>query len=188
MTREDLGKEDYLEFLERLSDQPVPELLRSAKDRAAVQRWVQGVLDNERAGMDRMFESISHTLRFIPNVIINAITVKYIDAPIAARITAKLSIKQAAPLADGLPVEYIAESTAHLEPRLAAQLLAAMKPKRVKLVIERMMTQHPHKVLDIFAFADSALFVLVKPDRAFLQQSEEGMSSARQQVLARFRR
>jgi hypothetical protein len=187
MTDQTDGLEEYLEFLERLSDQPVPELLRTANDRVAVQRWVQAVLDNERAGMDRMFESISHTLRFIPNVIINAITVKYIAAPIAARITAKLSLKQAASLADGLPTEYIGEAAVHLEPRLAAELLSAMKPKRAEPVIRRLMTLHPLKLLDVFSFADAALFELVRPEPSFLQNSEAGMSRARQQVLARFR-
>lgn len=183
-----MDREDYLAFLERLSDLAPPETLRVAKDPAAIQEWLQRVLDYERAGMDRMFESISHTLRFIPNVIINAITVKYIDAPIAARITTKLGVKQSAALADGLPVEYIAESAIHLDPMLASQLLAAMKPKRAKQVIERMMATHPRKVLDIFALADESLFVLVEPDRTFLQQSDAGMSIARQRVLARFRK
>lgn len=187
MGRENADKE-YHEFLERLSDQVPPDALRNVEDPAAIQSWLQSVLDYERAGMDRMFESISHTLRFIPNVIINAVTLKYIDAPIAARITAKLSIKQSAALADGLPVEYITKSTAHLDASLAAQLLAAMKPKRAKLVLECIIDQHPGKALDIFACADKPLFELVKPGKAFLQQSEEGMSSARQQMLARLRK
>lgn len=182
-----MEREDYLEFLERLSDLAPPESLRLAEDPVAIQEWLQSVLDYERAGMDRMFESISHTLRFIPNVIINAMTLKYIDAPIAARITGKLGVKQSAALADGLPVEYIAESAAYMDARLAAQMLSAMKPKRAKQVIELMMVEHARKVLDIFAFADNNLFALVKPDSRFLQQSEEGMSSSRQQVLARFR-
>ncbi|WP_156497564.1 hypothetical protein, partial [Oleiphilus sp. HI0043] len=105
-------REEQLEQLERQSESDLPEIISGMSDEQfeAVFDLVESVLERERKGFDRFFESISQTLRYIPNFLVLAITNKYIDPPIAARITSKLPIKSAVQIAKGLSVEYVCET------------------------------------------------------------------------------
>jgi hypothetical protein len=183
-------KEKHIEFLEKLTGEALPEFFNdlNISDTEKIHAWVSSIIDKERAGLDKLFDAMTHTFKYIPNFLLIAITNKYIEAPIAARITEKLSLKQAVAIAGGLSVDYVGETSLYLDSKFAAELLAALPKKQAKLIVELVAHKHPLTILDIFAYADKKLIKLVKPlaglaglagmDRSVLSQS-------RKDVLAR---
>lgn len=152
-------REEQLEQLERQSESDLPEIISGMSDEQfeAVFDLVESVLERERKGFDRFFESISQTLRYIPNFLVLAITNKYIDPPIAARITSKLPIKSAVQIAKGLSVEYVCETAVFMNERYSVELLARLPKKQAQDVIACLAEQHPLRVLDILEYADKSL-------------------------------
>ncbi len=180
-------KEKHIEFLEQLTDGDLPEFIESlnADETELIHTWVSSILEKERAGLDSFFESMSQTFKYIPNFLIIKITNKYIEAPLAARITAKLPLKQAISIASGLSVDYVGEAAVYLENEYAALLLAALPKKQAKQIIEYLFNAHPLKVLDIFAYADAKLFKLAKPSAEFKNKDRSTLSNLRCDVLDR---
>ena len=120
------------EILERLSDLSSVELSReiesfSLEQLREVSNLVDGILDKERAGLDSLFAVMTHTMKFIPNLLLISLTPKYIEPPIAARICAELTVKQAVSIANGLRPEYVAEASRYMSLELAKQVLTNMK-------------------------------------------------------------
>lgn len=156
-------------------------------DAKELDSWVAAVIARERAGLDKLFDAMTHTFKYIPNFILVAITNKYIEAPIAARITEKLSLKQAVAIATGLSVDYVGETALYLDRSFAAELLEALPKKQAKKIVEFLAQEHPMIVLDVFAYADDSLFRLVKPFPELEQLDYADLSDARKSVLARFK-
>ncbi len=146
-----------LDELKRLTHLDVPADFQKldARSRRAVLAYVEQVVEQERAGMDRLFESISHTMKYIPNFLLQAITQKYIDPPIAAKITVKLKLKDAIGIANGLPAEYVAESARYLESEYAAQFLGGLNNKLQKAVVDVLARRYPIVMLDIYQYVDA---------------------------------
>jgi hypothetical protein len=181
-------KAKHIEFLERLTDDSLPVFIESlsAEHTEVIHSWVSNILEKDRAGVDRLFESMTQTIKYIPNFILVAITHKYIEPPIAARITAKLKLKQSVGIASGLPAAYIGETAVYLENEYASILLSALPKKQAKKIVEFLFESYPLKVLDIFVYADSNLFKLAKPPMAFLKIDQTLLSDQRREVFVRF--
>jgi len=180
-------KEQHIEFLEQLTGEALPEFFNhlNASDTEKIHTWVSSVITKERAGLDKLFDAMTHTFKYIPNFLLIAITNKYIEAPIAARITEKLSLKQAVAIAGGLSVDYVGETSLYLNSQFAAELLLALPKKQAKQIIESLAQKHPLSVLDVFAYADKKLFNLVKPLAGFNHIDKKSLSDSRKDVLAR---
>ena len=179
-------KEKQLELLEQLTAETLPEFFRDldAGDAENIHAWVSSLIEKERAGLDKLFDAMTHTFKYIPNFLLIAITNKYIEAPIAARITEKLSLKQAVSIAAGLSPDYVGETSLYLESHFAANLLAALPKKQAKQIVESLVQTHPLKVLDVFAFAEKKLFKLVKPLAALKVLDEKLLSDSRKEVYS----
>jgi hypothetical protein len=180
-------KEKHIEFLEKLTGEALPEFFNdlNAGDTENIHAWISSVIAKERAGLDKLFDAMTHTFKYIPNFILIAITNKYIEAPIAARITEKLSLKQAVSIAGGLSVDYVGETALYLNSQFAAELLAALSKKQAKSVVELLAQKHPLNILDVFAFADKKLFNLVKPLAGMEDINRAVLSKSRKDVLTR---
>jgi len=180
-------KEQHIEFLEQLTGEALPEFFNhlNTRDTEEIHAWVSSVIAKERAGLDKLFDAMTHTFKYIPNFILIAITNKYIDAPIAARITEKLSLKQAVAIAGGLSTDYVGETSLYLDSQFAAGLLLALPKKQAKQVVELLAQKHPLTVLDVFAYADKKLFNLVKPLASLAHIDQSVLSDSRKDVLAR---
>lgn len=181
-------KAKYIESLDRLTDDSLPVFIESlsAEHTEVIHTWVNNILEKDRAGVDRLFESMTQTIKYIPNFIIVAITNKYIEPPIAARITAKLKLKQSVGIASSLPAAYIGETAVYLESEYASILLSALPEKQARKIVEFLFQYYPLKVLDIFYFADSRLFDLARPPIEFLQIDRAQLSDQRREVFVRF--
>ena len=180
-------KEQHIEFLEQLTGEALPEFFNhlNATETENIHNWVASVIAKERAGLDKLFDAMTHTFKYIPNFILVAITNKYIEPPIAARITEKLSLKQAVAIACGLSVDYVGDTALYLDSQFAAELLLALPKKQTKQIVESLVHKHPLTVLDVFTFADEKLFKLVKPLAGFEQIDCSMLSESRKGVLAR---
>lgn len=149
-------RELLLEQLERLSEAELDSKLTKLDDEtfAELSHLVNRVLEKERKGFDRFFESISQTLKYLPNFLVLAITNKYIEPPIAARITSKLPIKSAVQIAKGLSIDYICNTAIYMDESYAAELLSKLPNKTSKAIILALCESHPLRLLDILAFAE----------------------------------
>jgi len=181
-------KEKHIESLEQLTGEALPAFFNhlNADETENIHTWVSLVLEKERAGLDKLFDAMTHTFKYIPNFLLIAITNKYIEAPIAARITEKLALKQAVAIAGGLSADYVGETSLYLESHFAAELLGALPKNQVKQIVESLIQKHPLKVLDVFSYADKKLFSLVKPLVSFDHIDTALLSEARKDVLKRF--
>lgn len=143
--------EEVLAFLDSLSEKPLSAKIKSldAKSLAAVNALVEDILERERAGLDSLFSSMTHTMKFIPNILLQTLTAKYIEAPIAAKITAKLTSRQAVGIANGLKADYVAEASRYMEPHHAAELLANMANRKARASLECLIEISPGKAIDL---------------------------------------
>ncbi|MFT7186692.1 MAG: hypothetical protein ACI84K_002096 [Pseudohongiellaceae bacterium] len=180
-------KEQHIECLEQLTGEALPAFFNhlSASDTEQIYRWVSSVIVKERASLDKLFDAMTHTFKYIPNFLLIAITNKYIEAPIAARITEKLSLKQAVAIAGGLSADYVGETALYLDSQFAAKLLLALPKKQAKQIVVSLVHKHPLTVLDVFTYADKKLFNVVKPLAGFEQIDCSVLSDSRKGVLAR---
>ena len=183
------NKQQNLAGLAQLVDKQLPDLLHKldTNEIEELYSWVSVVLEKERAGLDKLFSAMTHTFKYIPNFLLIAITNKYIEAPIAARITERLSLKQAVSIASGLPASYVGETSLYLEHKFSAELLAALPKKLAKNIVECLLEEHHIKVLDVLAFAGEPFLAVVKPLKAFDQIDSSTLSDSRKSVLSRLR-
>jgi len=181
-------QEQHIEFLEQLTEESLPDFFceLSEDDTQNIHAWVSCVLEKERSGLDQFFGSMTQTFKYIPNFLIISITNKYVEPPIAARITEKLTIKQAVSIAIGLSPEYVGETAVYIESKFAAQLLAALPKRQAKKIVEFMFEIYPLRVLDVFAHAEEKLFNLAKPPDKFINRDRSTLSELRCGVLERF--
>lgn len=182
------NKSSMLEHLARLEGQKLPDhILDLSKDEVeSVVHLVDSILEKERAGLDKFFNSVSQTLKYLPNFLILALTNKYIDAPIAARITSKLPTKQVINIAKGLGARYLGDAAVFMDPEIAALIIKSLPTKNAKGMISYMLDTHPISVLDIFAHADKRMFKLVSPPRSFLNFDAAKLNKLRLETYNRF--
>ncbi len=144
-----------LDYLIELSEGHLPAFIETLEphDRHELRNYVESVMVRRDAGLDKLFESTSLVMKFIPNVILHSITCRYIDPPLAARIANKLTVRQAIGVTAGLPIEYIGETAAYLHNRHAVEILEGLKPELIAAVFEYLMSNYPLRGLDILEFA-----------------------------------
>ena len=117
------------------------------KSLSAIKSLVEDILERERAGLDSLFSSMTHTMKFIPNLLLQTLTIRYIEPPIAARITEKLTLKQAVAVANGLKAEYVAETSCYLTGVKAAELLTGMQTRKASKALAATIECHPERAL-----------------------------------------
>tara|TARA_R110002167_G_scaffold125911_2_gene306415 strand:+ start:1021 stop:1584 length:564 start_codon:yes stop_codon:yes gene_type:complete len=179
------SQQDKLNYLAELTETSTPQFFKtlSGKELTELKVYVESVVNKREAGLDRLFESMSMMMKFIPNFILHAITPKYIEPSIAARITGKLTVKQALGVTTGLPIEYIGDTSAYLESQLAADILSGIKNSRVEKILAYLVSNHPLKALDILEHVSNDLLKIAKPLIPESLSVHIGLSSARQEIL-----
>lgn len=178
---------EKLEYLESLSDQCLSKEIRSldAKALDEVTELVTQVLKKEGAGLDSLFDSMTHTMKYIPNVLLQSLTRKYIEPPIAARIASRLTLKQSLGVVGGLSPGYIAQTTHYLDTELAGEILAGMKRSKAIAVLQALAVEAPLKVLDLCTYIESDLLQASRLTGYFEDFDEEGLTEKRRLALKR---
>ena len=179
-----------LDYLIELTEDSIPSFINtlSSNDVQELRDYIQSIVDRDEAGLDKLFESMSMMMKFIPNFILHSLTPKYIEPSIAARITNKLTVKQALGVTTGLPIEYIGETSAYMDSRHAAEILTGLKPKVLKPVIDYVFQHHPLKALDILEYVSDSVLSVAKKNVTTAGFDKANMSSARIATLDRIQR
>ena len=179
------NQQDKLNYLAELTETSTPTFFNtlSETELAELETYIKSVVSNGEAGLDRLFESMSMMMKFIPNFILHAITPKYIEPSIAARITSKLTIKQALGVTTGLPIVYIGDTSAYLESQLAAEILSGIKKNRVEQILAYLVSKHPLKTLDILEHVSEDFLKIAQPLIPVSLSEQTGLSSARREIL-----
>ncbi len=181
MTRQ----QDKLNTLAELTESSTPAFFNSLSEEhlTELEVYLEAVIQHREAGLAKLFESMSMMMKFVPNFILHAITPKYIEPSIAARITSKLTVKQALGVTSGLPIEYIGDTSAYLDSQLAAEIIAGIKKNRIEPLFEYLVNNHPLKSLDIFEHLSKDLLRIAKPLLPNKLTEETNISAARRNIL-----
>jgi len=176
-----------VEYLESLADSAIPEGIADLSPEVLSQfvLLVNDILVKERAGLDGLFDSMTHTMKFIPNVLLQTLTKKYIEPPIAARIASRLSFKQALGVTSGLPILYIVEAAKYLETKLAAELIEGMNKKKSVPILEALAERYPLRALDVCSHVSDKSLRACDLLACFDGLDRENLNGARQQTLGR---
>lgn len=179
------SQQDTLNYLAELTGNSTPAFFNalSEKELTELESYVKSVIDRGEAGLDRLFESMSMMMKFIPNFILHAITPKYIEPSIAARITSKLTVKQALGVTTGLPIEYIGDTSAYLESQLAAEILSGIKKNRVEQILAYLVNKHPLKTLDILEHVSKDFIKFAQPLIPVSLSEHTDLSPARREIF-----
>jgi|GEM_PF-1421095 len=180
-------RDELIEFLEAHCDEPLDAALLALSDAqlAALKEYVTGVLEQERAGLDRMFETISQTMKFIPNFLLQSLTHRYIEPPIASRITRKLTMKQAVSIASGLQTNYLIETARYMEPDYGTELLLALPKQRYVEVFEGLLEEYPLKALDMIEGLNDRQLARISPPDSLAQIERRHLGGHRMATLKR---
>ena len=142
-----------LEFLETLSENEIPEFLAdlTPPQLNQLRTYVQGVVDEQNAGMDKLFQSMAMAIKFIPNFFLIGIIKQFIEPAIAARIAVTLPLKESLSLAHSMEPDYLGETSVHLPTDLTLKITSGLKPRLQEQVLQYMAQKHPLRALDIAA-------------------------------------
>jgi len=176
-----------VEYLESLADSAMPEGIADLSPEVLSQfiLLVDDILIKERAGLDGLFDSMTHGMKFIPNLLLQTLTNKYIEPPIAARIASRLSFKQSLGITSGLPIPYIVEAARYLETGLAAELVEGMNKKKSVPVLGTLAERYPLRALDVCSHVSDKLLRACDLLACFDGLDREHLNDARQQTLDR---
>ena len=179
------SQQDNLNYLAELTEISPPAFFNKLpeEDLNELKEYVDAIVSKSETGLDKLFESMSMMMKFIPNFILHSITPKYIEPSIAARITSKLTVKQSLGVTSGLPVEYIGDTAAYLDSQYAANILSGIKKNKVEQLIDYLMNNHPLKALDIFEYVSADILRIAKPLIRTSTYDEASLSSARREIL-----
>jgi len=179
------SQQDNLNYLAELTETSTPYFFNelSEENLNELKEYVDIIVSKGETGLDKLFESMSMMMKFIPNFILHAITPKYIEPSIAARITSKLTVKQSLGVTSGLPVEYIGDTAAYLDSQHAADILSGIKKSRIEQIIDYVVDKHPLKALDIFEHVSADILSIAKPLIQASTFDEASLSFARREIL-----
>lgn len=105
--------------------------------RTVRERAVATLYDEHRAAYQR----VATITRLLPTALNVRITLRAFPPLLAARIAGELPPERAAELVNRMPVDYLTEACAHLDPRRAAPLIRKVNKDRVLAVIAELITQ-----------------------------------------------
>src|SRR5262245_26602752 len=101
------------------------------------ERAVATMYDEHRAA----FQRVATITRVLPTALNVRITLRAFSPMLAARVAGEMPPDRAAELANRMPVEYLAEACAHLDPRRAAPLIRRVRQDRVIAVIMELIAR-----------------------------------------------
>lgn len=178
-------KQQLLKHLETLANQELPESFYRYKEAEIkhIVRFADDVVAFQTAGLDKLFESMSLAMKYIPNFVLVSLTKRFLEAPLAARITQKITVSQAVTVGDGLPADYLAEVTIYQEPHLSATILAKLCRPHALDILSILCQRNPLKVLDMYSLLTSELQHFVKDTINIRSIDEEDLlSTSRKQA------
>lgn len=161
-------KPDYIDSLQLKlgSKQNIPELFKNldTQQLEELEQFTEAVIENHLQGLDKLMNSMTQSMKYIPNVFLQMMAKKYVDPIFSARLTQKMKIKDVISLTKGMPVEYVGEVTAHQDDTaLSAQIMTQMKKKDIEPILAYVCENHPVKALDIGQHLDNNFLKLAQP-------------------------
>lgn len=147
-------RDDNLKYLVEQVEDDVPVFFEQLTDDQLndLSSFTRAVVAQHTAGLDRLFESAAAVVKLIPDFILQSMIPRYIDPPIAARISEKMNIKEVRSLAAGLSAEYAARTALYLNHRLAAEVLSGLSDRKAAAVLQLILSARPVIVLEMMEF------------------------------------
>lgn len=182
-------RQDALDFLAlKQGSDTLPSPLNELSDEQlyALCEYTNSVVEHHLNGLDKMMNSMTQSMKYIPNMFMQIMAKKYVDPIFSARLTQKMRIKDIVALTKGMPAEYVMEVTAHQEDnKLSAEIMRNMKPKDITPVLSLVCEKYPFKALDIAEHLDDKLLRLAARNIQDLSLDSEQMTETRERTLQR---
>ena len=177
---------DIFAYLETLTKKPVPTRLTALDDEVLgdIEVLLSDVLERERAGLDSLFSSMTHTMKYIPNLLLQSLTTRYIEPPIAARICEDLSVKQSVGVANGLDSLYVAQTCEYMSAQYAAELVSLMNKKKASAALALVLANSPHVAVAVFENLSRKTLVSLVSSADIKAVSAAELGSRRDELLA----
>ena len=159
-----MKKRQLLNHLESLANHELPESFYHYKEAELknIVSFADDVVAFQTAGLDKLFESMSLAMKYIPNFVLVSLTKRFLEAPLAARITQKITLRQAVTVGDALPADYLADVTIYQESHLSATILSKLCRPHALDILSILCKSNPLKILDMYASLTTELQHYVK--------------------------
>lgn len=189
MDSKEQGHEALVELMER-TEEPTPEFIKKLPPDQLLdlRDYTRNVVSYATSGMDELFHTISLVIKFIPNFVLLPLITKFIKAPIAGGVCAKLSVKEAVNIGNSLPVEYLGEVALYVESEQAAMILEGLKPKLAEFCIIYEAEHHPVKALDIGQYVSDRILKVAARYMDFLEQVDPVLLKDYEDVLDKIKK
>lgn len=147
-----MTKKALLAHLESVANTTLPDRFYGLKENELkdLVTYADNIVAFQSAGLDKLFKSISLTMKYIPNFVLVSLTKRFLEPPLAARVTQKLTMKQVTAVGNDLTADYLAEVCLYQDNQLSADIFAALKPRHAEDILSLLCEQHPTKILDLY--------------------------------------
>lgn len=151
MDWEKLRREEPLTYLREVTSANLPEFTDKLSEAETHQLadLVEDVVRVKTAGLDKFYEGAAAMSRFIPNFILQKMVPHFFEAPLAARVTEKMPVKESIAIAMGLADPYLADVCYALDRDLAVEIFETMKVHKGKKIFRFLMEKYPLKGLEL---------------------------------------
>jgi hypothetical protein len=148
-----VNKQELINHLEVIANAELPHRFYQYKkdELRELVHYADNIVDFQNAGLDKLFESMSLTMKYIPNFVLISLTQRYLEPALAARITQKLTMKQITTVGNGLPADYLAEVSRYQEVQLSARIFEKLDQQHSLAILKVLCIKRPLKVLDLYA-------------------------------------
>lgn len=154
-----LSKKKLTDHLESLANGELPSSFYkySENELQELADYADKVVEFQNAGLDKLFESMSLTMKYIPGFVLISLSNRFLEPPLAARITRKLKLKQITAMGNELSPDYLAEVSFFQEVTLSARIFAALKKNHASNVLIILSKRYPLKTLDLYPHLSTEL-------------------------------
>jgi len=175
-----LSKKRLIDHLESLANGGLPSSFYqySENELRELADYADKVVEFQNAGLDKLFESMSLTMKYIPDFVLISLSNRFLEPPLAARITRKLKLKQITAMGNQLSPDYLAEVSFFQEVKLSARIFAALRKNHASNVLIIFSKRYPLKTLDLYPYLNPGFQKIIRENLPLDQIEQSELHSA----------
>ncbi len=147
------SKNENLSYLNGLHEEGAPDFFENLPEQelAELRAFFDTIIHRKTAGMDKMFEASNTMIKFMPTFLIQTITNRFIEPPIAAKISEQLTVKDTVNLGKSFSIEYVGQVTVYMRTEYACRVMEATEINRAIKTYAHVVRNNKYKALEMAA-------------------------------------